>query len=294
MLDRAARALYRRLWPTARNALRTWLVLEARDRMPQPIEQFAERCVLVIAPHSDDDVIGCGGVMARHVAAGAEVHTAVMTDGRWGDGRLYSRELPAAERQRLQDELVATREREACSAAAVLGTRGVHFLGRVDGALRPDRQAVDAVRTLLQHLRPELVYLPFVYDLHEDHWQTNRVFAEAAQALDLSAARRLRVRGYEVWTPLPANRVADIGSVMGLKRAALAEFRSQLGDQDYLRLVEGLNAYRSGGPFGGRGYAEAFHETSLPAYLRLVRAATLRGGSAPAVSAPEVVVEAGR
>jgi LmbE family N-acetylglucosaminyl deacetylase len=204
---------------------------------------------------------------------------------------LYAHDLSAADRQRLQAELIATREHEARAAAAVLGTRGVHFLGRVDGALRPDRQAVDALRTLLQRLRPELVYLPFVYDLHEDHWQTNRVFAQAAEALDPSVARPMRVRGYEVWTPLPANRVADIGPVMDRKRAALAEFRSQLRDQDYLRVIEGLNAYRSGGPFGGRGYAEAFYETNVSAYLRLVRAATLRGASTHATAVAEPVVE---
>lgn len=276
MLDRLARATYRQLWPDARNALRTWLLLEARDQLPQPIERFDERRVLVLAPHSDDEVIGCGGVVARHVQAGATLQAVVMTDGRWGDATLYATALSAAERERRQAALIETRQHESWAAAAVLGIREVHFLGRPDAALRADKATVGA---LLHHLRafaPELVYLPFVYDLHEDHWQTNLVFAAAAQRLGESMTSTVRVRGYEVWTPLPANRVADITEAMPRKREALAKFASQLRDQDYRRTVEGLNVYRSGGVFGGHGFAEAFHEASLAGYLRLVRAATLR------------------
>ncbi len=79
--------------------------------------------------------------------------------------------------------------------------------------------------------------------------------------------------------------MADITEAMPLKREALAKFVSQLRDQDYRRTIEGLNVYRSGGVFGGHGFAEAFHEASLAGYLRLVRAAALRHGALPPDSA---------
>jgi len=88
------------LRPNARNALHTWLVLEVRDRQPEPIEAFDEARVLVIAPHSDDEVIGCGGVIARHVRSGSTVHIVYMTDGRWGDATLRSRGLATAGREK--------------------------------------------------------------------------------------------------------------------------------------------------------------------------------------------------
>lgn len=276
MIDRLLRFAYRRLAPGARNALRTWLVLEERDRMPEPITRFDEACVLVLAPHSDDEVIGCGGVSALHVRNGGAVHVAFMTDGRWGDGALFEKDLGEAERVQRQTALIETRKQEARSAAFLLGTTALHFLDRPDGALEADEITVSGLAELLTRLQPQLVYLPFVYDLHRDHWQTNCVFAAAVACIDPKIASAITVRGYEVWSPLLANRVADITDVMTLKIDALSRFISQLKDQDYTRIVTGLNSYRSSGAFGGHGYAEAFHELPLAAYLRLVRAASLQ------------------
>lgn len=281
MLDRLLRAAYRRLEPGARNALRTWLALEERDCMPEPITHFDEARVLVIAPHSDDEVIGCGGIIARHVRNGATVHVAFMTDGRWGDGELFSPDISAEERKLRQTALIDLRKQEARAAAALLGTQQLHFLDLPDGALLPDKASITLLAGLLESIQPQLVYLPFV-DLHEDHWQTNCVFAAAITSLGKAVAGMMRVRGYEVWTPLLANRVADISDLMPLKLEALAQFKSQLRDQDYTRIVEGLNTYRSNGVFAGRGHAEAFHEAPLAAYLRLVRAATLQHSPVPA------------
>ena len=276
MLDRLLRAAYRRLHPTARNNLRTWLALEQRDCEPPSIANYAVRSVLVLAPHSDDEVIGCGGTMARHVQSGAQVHVAFLTDGRWGDGALFSPQLSATERHTRQLALVATRKDEARAAAAVLGVQHLHFLDLPDGALQVNAHAVQLLTDVLHSSQPSVVYLPFVFDLHQDHWQTNRLFAAAAARLPASLAKPLLVRGYEVWSPLVANCFSDITSVMSLKRSALSQFASQLRDQNYLRIVEGLNAYRSNGALHGMGYAEAFHEAPLAAYQRLVQAAELK------------------
>lgn len=276
MLDRLLRAAYRRLHPTARNNLRTWLALEQRDCEPQAITNFAASSVLVLAPHSDDEVIGCGGTMAQHVQAGAQVHVIFLTDGRWGDGTLFSPHLSATERQQRQHALIATRKDEARAAAQVLGVQHLHFLDLPDGALPVNAHTVQLLANVLCTCQPSVVYLPFVFDLHQDHWQTNRLFAAAAASLPDSVAKPLLVRGYEVWSPLLANCFSDISSVMPLKRHALSQFASQLRDQDYLRIVEGLNAYRSNGGLGGAGFVEAFHEAPLTAYQRLVQTAELQ------------------
>ena len=279
MLDRLLRATYRRLQPTARNNLRTWLALEQRDHQPDPITNYAQRTVVVLAPHSDDETIGCGGTLARHVQCGTQVHVIFLTDGRWGDGTLFSPDLSAGERQTRQSALIETRKAEARAAAATLGVQHLHFLDFPDGTLSANPTSVRLLADRLSACQPDVVYLPFVYDLHEDHWQTNRLFAAAAAHLPETVSKPLIVRGYEVWTPLIANCFSDITAVMPLKLQALSQFTSQLRDQNYVRIVEGLNVYRSNGAMGGAGYAEAFHEAPLAAYQRLVKAAELKSKS---------------
>ena len=117
-LEFAVRRLWRRLLPEgARNSLRLMAGLEDRDRPPRRISRFDEPRVLVLAPHMDDEVLGCGGVLCRHLAAGGRATVVYMTDGRKGaagtrDGSLSGAELAAAEAR-----IVARRKAESRAAS---------------------------------------------------------------------------------------------------------------------------------------------------------------------------------
>lgn len=271
-MRRLLRWAYRRfIHPTARNSLRVSLLLTARDRPPQAITDFACARVLVLAPHMDDETLGCGGSLLRHIDAGAQITVAFMTDGRWGDARLFDSKLSATEIDQRQQVLIATRKAEARQAAAVLGIDNLIFLDAADGALRPDPPCVARLAEVVRQCAPDIVYLPFVMDLHEDHWQTNRVLLACLEHLPADPNRRLCLRGYEVWTPLVANRLADISAQMPRKLQALAVYRTQLKDVNYLRAVESLNAYRAATHGRGEGFAEAFYQCSIPEYQELMR-----------------------
>jgi len=264
---------YRRLLhPSARNSLQLTLLLAEHDRAPEPIIDFVASRVLVLAPHMDDEVIGCGGVLARHVAAGARVAVTYMTDG--GGNASPSPGTAGAGITAARLEVCATRRREARAAAAILGIEELYFLDAADGSLRPDDETVDALARRVTELRPEIIYLPFAMDMHGDHWQTNLVFAACVDRLPPALLQPTVCRGYEVGTPAVANRLADITAVMDVKRAALRAYPSQLEHKNYVRCVEGLNAYRSITFGQGRGYAEAFHESSVAAYRELLRRAS--------------------
>ena len=85
-----------------------------------------------------------------------------------------------------------------------------------------------AVARLLAEKKPAVVYAPAVTDGHPDHWGSNRVLYAALKARRRRAgAARLLVRGYEVWSPLPANRLCDITAQADLKRRAIELFPSQ-------------------------------------------------------------------
>lgn len=262
--------------PGARNSVAVALLLAQHDRWPRTIEHWDDGPVVVISPHPDDEAIGCAGAVLLHRQAGARVHIVQVSDGRHGDRRLQAPGLSEPEREALRRQLIATRREEALQWGREAGVEQVHFLDAADGAIGPAPPLVDALGHLLDRVRPQLVYLPFITDLLEDHWQTSRLFQAAAQGATRDGPRRWtadapRVRGYEVWSPLPANCVADIGAVAARKLALLDIYASQLRDVDYRRAIEGLNRYRSMMLAAtGQGHAEAFFEASLRGWLDLM------------------------
>jgi LmbE family N-acetylglucosaminyl deacetylase len=132
-----------------------------------------------------------------------------------------------------------------------------------DGALSESTSAAERLRAVLLETRPQLVYVPFYLEEHADHRAANRVLldATAGTSLDFTCV------GYEVWTPLFPNALVRIDETMPAKKAALSEYRSQLGEADYLHACVGLNAYRSSALLDGRGsYVEAFHISLLSEY----------------------------
>jgi LmbE family N-acetylglucosaminyl deacetylase len=220
--------------------------------------------VVVLAPHMDDEVIGCGGTLARHVASGADVTVIFLTDGRKGG-------TPSAEDRAQGLPMSTIRKREAQRALAVLGIEKIEFLDAEDGHLGADARTSGRLRELLLRIRPQLLYLPFFLEQHSDHEAASPLLAEAVQGTDLE----FRCLSYEVWTPLFPNCFVRIDATLDLKRRALEQYRSQLADADYLHTSLGLSAYRSSA-FLDRDcrFAEAFCVLSLRQYLEFYRSMT--------------------
>lgn len=214
----------------------------AKPAPPRPLR------VLVIAPHPDDEAIGCGGAVCRHVAQGDTVSAVFLTSGELG-----LKQLPRA-------KAWAVREREARAAARLLGLARVDFLRQPDWTLGDHLpEAAGALRRVLRAVRPGLIYVPHAAEWHPDH--------QAALPLLRRALAGLRSRppgalAYEVWTPLAApDHVVDISRWMPRKLRALRAHRSQLDGFDYVRAVTGLNTFR--GALGARcDYAEAFQDVT--------------------------------
>jgi LmbE family N-acetylglucosaminyl deacetylase len=263
MLKRMVQRGWRLVVPRrARNSLRLWLTLDMPDLAPTLIGDFAGGPVMVLAPHMDDEIIGPGGAVILHVRAGASVSFVFMTDGKAGD--------PAAgPGQASPQQIAQTRRAESQAAAAIVGVSDLVFLDGPDGALGETPAIVDALADLLRQRRPAIVYAPALTDRHPDHWATNRILRLALDRLDAQQLDHMLIRGYEVWSPLPANRMADITPVAQIKRDAIAVFVSQTRYVDYSWTANGLNQYRSMVHLRGRGYAEAFLETDVAEFREL-------------------------
>jgi LmbE family N-acetylglucosaminyl deacetylase len=222
--------------------------------------------IAVLAPHMDDEVLGCGGTIARHVQAGAEVSVIFLTDGRYGSGATAA--LAEPERGRKQRELVDIRKQEARRAGEILGVKDITFLDAEDGRLSIDSLLPKRLRAILEEEHPHVVYLPFFLENHADHSAASDMLLAATTGMPLD----FECRCYEVWTPLFPNIVVEIDATIELKKRALACYQSQLADMDYVHTGVGLNAYRSSaiGCKTAR-FVEAFFSVPLPDYRRLHR-----------------------
>jgi LmbE family N-acetylglucosaminyl deacetylase len=222
------------------------------------------RNVLVIAPHPDDEAIGCAGTILLHKRAGARVAVAHVTDGR--TSRAFG--LSA-------DEMARQRRNEAETCARVLRIDALEWIGLRGGEWR-DEQLTCALEGLMARLGPALVYAPSRVDFHPEHLQVARALSRFWTS---SLERPAAVRVYPVQVPLTtslANTVIDVTSEMALACEAMGAFTTQLPNipRAWRQRRYTARRYRLG------QYAEEFWEISPAVY------ASLHSGD-PATAEPE-------
>jgi LmbE family N-acetylglucosaminyl deacetylase len=206
---------------------------------------MAER-VLVLAPHPDDEAIGCGGAICLHRQRGDPVQIAFLTSGEQG--------LPGL----AAEEIRSIRETEASAAAAVLDVQEIEFLRLPDLELDKHlERGAEQLAELIAEATPDLIYLPHPGESHPDHEAVLPMVRLALVRLPAGTSRP-ELRGYEIWSPMTRfGWVEDISAVMERKLRAVRCYRSQLELFRYDLAIRGLNRYRGILAAGSR-YAEAF------------------------------------
>ena len=215
--------------------------------------------VLVIAPHPDDEAIGCGGMICLHVDRGDRVLAVFLTSGELG-----LKCLP-------REQAWRQRETEAQAAAEVLGIADLKFLRRGDWFISESvEETATALRPILYRESPGLIYLPHSGEWHPDHKASLSVVRTALQKHDCPPPI---LRCYEFWTPLSQyEHVENITETMARKLRAIRCYRSQLAQYRYDRAVRGLNQYR-GITAAKCRFAEVFKDFDIrPAAASIVEA----------------------
>lgn len=201
--------------------------------------------ILVLAPHPDDEAIGCGGTLLTHAKHREETHVMFLTSGeKGGHGR------PEAETVRI-------REGEARAAGNILGVRKIEFWHLPDGAVRPTPEAIERLRAKLKSFRPERIYVTHDHEMHADHRGAARLVRCALSEADGNLPE---VFGYEVWTPIQKlSKIVDISPFMEKKLRAIKAYRSQCAVVGFVEAARGLNRYRGEmHSWPGGDYAEVF------------------------------------
>ena len=197
----------------------------------RPATTIAVGSALVVAPHPDDETLGCGGAIALLRSLGCAVQVLVISDGTMSHPR--SRKYPAT-------ALRVLREAETLKAMAVLGVDAsfVTFLRLKDGALPTLAPGMSAVASrVLAAFAPKTIFLPLRYDPHPDHRATWKLIQTALVYLPYTP----RLIEYPIWdwdanqrSNLPFPKVIswrlDISTVLDLKLQAIAAYRSQITD----------------------------------------------------------------
>lgn len=199
---------------------------------------------LAIAPHADDEAIGCGGTLARLSDAGWRVQVVLMTRPAEGAARMA----------------------EARAAAAQLGTAYMLCLDCPEQGIPEEPALAARLHGALERLSPDLVFAPHAGEMDADHRAANRLVRAALRMRHLCDARPVpALWEYEIWTALARpDLIVDISAQAPRKRAAINAYRSQLRARDYTAAALGLNAYRAAMLGRGRGHAEAFLVPELP------------------------------
>ncbi|RLC64081.1 MAG: PIG-L family deacetylase [Chloroflexi bacterium] len=192
--------------------------------------------VLAIAAHPDDETIGAGGAIARHVAHGDEVYWCIVTQG-------YS--PPWSE------ETLAEARSQVDEVQEVLGFREVFLLGFPTVKLNtvPYIDLCSALQQVVDQVQPEIVYTTPRDDINQDHRIVYEATLVAARPLPGSSVRRLLC--YEISTTarfgLPAgstgfapNVFVDISRYLEKKLEAIRCYRTELREYPHPRSVKGL------------------------------------------------------
>ena len=220
----------------------------------------AER-VLVVAPHADDETIGMGGTIAKHAAAGAEVFVAVVT------GHGEERPHPLWKR-----DVWDTVRAEAAEACEILGVKELMFadVPAVEVDQQPAWKLNQITGAFVTDVKPDVLYVPFPYDLHKDHREIFHSLSVAWRSSS-TVGRAIRdVYCYEVQSEthwnipyvepgfLPTCWV-DITAHLDTKVRAFECYKSQLKPPPDARSIEAVRALATWrGSQQHMGAAEAF------------------------------------
>jgi N-acetylglucosamine malate deacetylase 1 len=204
--------------------------------------------ILVLSPHPDDEAIGCGGTLRKHIVEGDAVQVIFLTSGeRGGHG------MPPEETKRV-------REQEAKDAAAILGYERLEFWQIPNGKLRVTKSTVERLQAKLSDWKPDFIYVTHDKEMHPEHRAAAGIVRKALS----KGGREVMptVYMYEVWTPMQTmDHIVDISDYVDIKREAIQAHKCQCAVMSFDEAILGLNRYRGEmHSWPGGDYAEIFIE----------------------------------
>ncbi len=249
-------------------------MLQESDIIPYHLSHPPGERTVVLAPHPDDETLGCGGTIRLLLKSKRPVKVIFLTSGDKADpsnklSQIVQIDNPPyasllnegpgippllkvgttrnrggrgglLNKSHVITEYALLREKEAMGALKVLGVSDYEFLRFPDREL--DAYYKDALESLLEIVRtymPDTIYSPSMIELNPDHRTT------AALSMEIQRINKGKIVFYEITTPLRPNILVDITAAYTRKKRAIKKYKSQLKIRDYLKHITALNTFRS-------------------------------------------------
>lgn len=207
--------------------------------------------VLVFAPHPDDEILGCGGMMTKHIARGDDVYVCIATCSK-------------VEKYKVMNEGYARK------VHAAMGVKDTFFLNfpTVELTHVDTREFNGAIDDVVKNVQPETVYLPFYGDMHTDHAMVSGAAMVALRPLaapyvkNIYMFETLSETGWNYPSAEKAfipNVFSDVSDYIETKVDAMNMYETKVQKDPHPRSPEGIRALaRFRGGTIGVNYAEAF------------------------------------
>lgn len=195
------------------------------------------KTILVISPHPDDEALGCGGTLFKHVQAGDSIHWLIMT-------AMDSRKYDQSQREK--------RESEIEQVTKLMGFSSVSKAGFNTTTLDQiaNNKLIDAISPVILGVKPDILYLPFWGDIHSDHYHTFEAASACTKSFRYPFVKKIRV--YEILSEtnfairpdrqFSPNLWIDISACLDKKLSLLTIYQSELGQHPFPRSLEGVRA----------------------------------------------------
>ena len=217
------------------------MLLSEPDIYPYTLTDISSKDALVIAPHPDDESLGCGGSIIKHVRAKSRVKVVFLTNGDKGDFQ-----------GKFGKEYIEIRKNSARKAMGILGVEDLEFWGYGDRELSADiGKAEEKLRHTVRAFSPSVLYAPSPLEAHPDHKSAFQIVWNVRTQFPISYAF------YEVLMALYPNALVDITVEIEQKRKAIESYHTEVYYNDYVAKVMGLNRFRTATLPKDVKYAEA-------------------------------------
>ena len=202
--------------------------------------------ILIISPHADDEILGCGGTIAKYVKLGYFVYIAILTNANLGDPKKFPKSK------------ITTVRNEALKSHSYLGIKKTIFFDFPAPNLHnfDNFKIANEIEKLLFKIKPIQIFIPFPGDLHLDHQAIYRASLVAARARNNKFIKNILC--YEVMSETECipnninssfkpNYFIEIDKYFNNKIKALKYYKSQLHDFPHprsLKAIQALAEYR--------------------------------------------------